>query len=987
MQAQSAEIRASEKSDYSRLVFDFENATSYTLNKTDGDVVTLILKTDEVISKQEDVSSLSRLSGFTSKKSDNEIIANFQVDGSAELRHFSTGSRIIIDVSGNVAPTYIETLPEEPVQEEVVEIEPPVETEEVTVTEETPVEDIVQTVEEEPVEEVVEIIEDEPKLEIAASSLTSLEKPHVITVSSTNAVGLSVFKDWQRLWIVIDQPDFAFTPALAGEQVSAFPDFQRVDFADGSAFYLDLPDLINNIGFRAEGGGLNWKIILSPDATRKNMSDFVLQNNGQGVNLKWMTASPTKSLAFVDPLTGLTFQTVTLTAPGHFIAPSRSFPEFDVFESAVGLAIAPKIDELSVLIQGNDVLIGKENGSLAIAPDASLTFLQNPENPENTEIVITEEKPKSVIGQIYKLDEWIKGGETRIIENEKVLLSEIARQDSDEAKVETYLDLAKLEVANGRGLEAVGFLEIAQSLNKDLLVTPEYLALLGAAHNLSGHYEEAFKAYAHPSFKDNNEIATWRAWSLSGLQDWEQAGKVLPKDLKFLSDYAYPVRHQLALVLTEVALREGRSDIAQTLLDLADKDKDRFSPSDNAAYTYLTGELFRQQGDESLAITTWEVLEKSKDDFYRVKSQFALTRLLNTMNEITTAQAIDRMEGLRFAWRGDDLETQIQYHLGKLYLDEGQIVKGFALLRQAASQSPDRELTRQVTETMTQAFADVFLGEKLSTISPVDAVSLYEEFTELAPTGAEGDLLARKLADRLVEVDLLDRAAKLLKNQLDKRLEGQLALNTSIDLARIQLMDRDAKDALVTVAKAEKIYSALKKPKPENNKVGPETESTLENNATYEDLMLLKARAYSMQKNPDEALKVLAGLRKTVDVVRMQADVAWRTQRWETAARSLGQLVTLQNVTNTRPLDEPDAALILNWAVSLNLADDRETLEDVKKRYSALMKATSQAQEFDVVTRPHRDVFLADRQTINRIVTEVDLFEDFLEDNKDEAVN
>ena len=86
-------------------------------------------------------------------------------------------------------------------------------------------------------------------------------------------------------------------------------------------------------------------------------------------------------------------------------------------------------------------------------------------------------------------------------------------------------------------------------------------------------------------------------------------------------------------------------------------------------------------------------------------------------------------------------------------------------------------------------------------------------------------------------------------------------------------------------------------------------------------------------------------------------------------------------------MDEPDAALILNWAVSLNLADNREALQDVKKRYGALMKATSQADEFDVVTRPHRDVFLADRETINRIVAEVDIFGDFLEDNRAEAMN
>src|SRR3546814_12874900 len=79
---------------------------------------------------------------------------------------------------------------------------------------------------------------------------------------------------------------------------------------------------------------------------------------------------------------------------------------------------------------------------------------------------------------------------------------------------------------------------------------------------------------------------------------------------------------------------------------------------------------------------------------------------------------------------------------------------------------------------MREIFAEIYKGPGNPEVPPLRALALYEEFMELTPAGPEGDRIIAGLADRLVEVDLLDRAAKLLDGQVRYRLEG-------VDQARI----------------------------------------------------------------------------------------------------------------------------------------------------------------------------------------------------------
>jgi len=67
---------------------------------------------------------------------------------------------------------------------------------------------------------------------------------------------------------------------------------------------------------------------------------------------------------------------------------------------------------------------------------------------------------------------------------------------------------------------------------------------------------------------------------------------------------------------------------------------------------------------------------------------------------------------------------------------------------------------------------------------------MFYEFRELTPIGRRGDEMIRRLADRLVAVDLLDQASELLQYQIDRRLEGAARAQVAARLAMVYLMNR-----------------------------------------------------------------------------------------------------------------------------------------------------------------------------------------------------
>ncbi len=975
-------MRSGEHEGYSRVVFDWNTRVPYTVtSSTKGKLMVSFEKGASL--KTANIDDVSNILGLE-VLSESPLKLSLDIPKDSRTRNFYAGDRLVIDIydppSGKPKsgkPKVMASKKKESKQQPKKEVKKeakkkvaaaPKPKEPAPKTDKKPEEKTEHKPAEHkeplPVEAVAKEQLDKlgsPNLQTALMAANESDIPaHVITITSTKNVGVAAFESYGDLWIITDKDEFYLKPQISGPNPELFPEFKEGQLGEGAkAYATKVPD---GAEARGQGGGLLWRVVVSSDVDKKHpvepIREFLRMDEVRGGTIIWPLKEPGKILDFKDPVSGTTLKVITTGTSKDFSGPVRKFVDFETFRTHIGLVIRPKVDDLQIKIIEEGVEISRPGG-LALMPEHRLAQARNRKIHSGG----PDGEQKKPAPRIFSLAEWQMGGAEVLNQNENIILSEIGTLPEGE-KVENLLTLARMYLANGRGAEALGFAKFAHIELPELESNPDFLALRGAAHVIAWNSEAAFRDLSIDSLKPFEEVNYWRAYALADLSDWQQAYQVMPSDLDALYEYPVGIRGRLALVLAEVALRAGNIDMGEDLLTMAEEDKEHLAPPFQASLQYLKGEAARQAGliDETKKL--WEPLTKGEDDLYRAKAGLALTRLLMEEEDLSHDKAIDNLERLRYAWRGDQLEAAISYWLGRTYFDGGDYVKGLNVMREATAFSAGTRLGRRITEEMTHAFTDLYIGPKLNDVSPLDAVALYEQFSELTPTGDTGDKVVEMLAERLVQADLLDRAGDMLEHQVEHRLEGDEAARVAVRLAAIRLLGREPDKAVVALDKTSALLRAL----PEDIATPPR----------FHEVSLLRARAYSQNKKPDQALAILNDMELTPDVNRLRADIAWKAGYWDDAAEALGDVILDRDISLTRPLKEEDTTFILHRAIALNLASDRISLANMREKYAEAMTQTDKTRLFEVVTRPRQNAALADRDTLLNIVSEVDMFEGFL---------
>jgi hypothetical protein len=296
----------------------------------------------------------------------------------------------------------------------------------------------------------------------------------------------------------------------------------------------------------------------------------------------------------------------------------------------------------------------------------------------------------------------------------------------------------------------------------------------------------------------------------------------------------------------------------------------------------------------------WAKLEDAPPSRGRMAAMLDRLDQLLADGKMTPADAIAMLERLRFSWRGDDLEFRALTKLGRLRIAAGEYRAGLAAMRRAITQRPGHPEVDAVTREMAAAFVAAFEGN--SRMTPVAAIALFEEFRDLVPKGAAGDALARRLVDRLVAVDLLDRAGAVLEDQVKSRLTGLEKVQTGTKLATIRLLDRKPEAALeaLKVSDTGDLPDDLKS-----------------------ERLRLEARALADMGKTDLALQRLAG-DESEQADRLRADIHARARNWRGVAQALNRIVGTPAADAT--LTDDQARTVLHLAVALVLARDQEGL-------------------------------------------------------------
>ncbi len=1039
---------------YARLVFEWPSKPEYSLSK-EGDRLKIrfskaatldaagISASDSNIRKVEVLSSASE-----------PLQVAVTIPSGSRFRDFVVASKLILDVydsSDAEKPTQPAPTPE-PATKAPKSAEKPAETQ---AAEPAPVKEepatAPQPAETEPApapkgdfsRTPAESAKPAPVDNVESNSVPSKFEPHAITLTSTTSTGLAVFMRNGMLWVIVDNAELPSGPQITGPSKDNLPPLEKIEIPNGAAYRMDLPEGAN---VSAEGGGLSWRIALSPTAQKIPSGAIPVTEGGA---LEWPLREMRNIISFTDPMVGDTITVVTSPNATQSTGLSRDFVNLRTLDSVVGLAYVAKSDDVKATKTLDTVKVSRPEGlSLSAGGDMKPEQIRKAmneepakeetppaetheedakheepahaeegaappdEHPEEAEgkheleelahkagpamsveelAKAGEEKPTG--NNIYNFGSWEMGGVQALDENMHVLMTELSNK-KEESRPEDFMTMAKMNVANNRGAEALGLMRIALTKVPELEDNPEFNALRGAAMALSYKYDEAIIDFSREGVKKFDDIKYWTAYTLAGLEDWKQAISIMPKSFESIASYPSNIRIPLVLSFAEIALRGGDASLSKSILETLQPELGKLPLPYASNWNYLAGEAARQSGEPDKAIEYWEPLVKNgKDDLFRAKAGLSLTKLKLDQKKIKPNEAISTLEGLRYAWRGDELETLINFRLGQMYIDNKDYLKGLTVLRNATTLSPGSEMSRDIRDYMTRTFRDVFNNDRLKNISPLEAISLHEEFKDLLPPGEEGDRFVEKLAERLVDADLLGRAASLLEYQVNNRLQGDKKAEIAIRLAAIRLLDGNPDGALRSLEIAQDTLDKIGGVKPAETKpedIKPEAgeaskaapEKTTADKADPEkqrQIYLLKARALSMKKETDKAMAILEGMPPDADVNRLRTDIAWGAGRWEEAALALNDLITSEDISAKRPLTDYQRDLILNRAISLNLSGNRVALANLRERYNAQMANTTKGQVFEIVTRPRRADMIGSRQAIDSMISEIDLFKGFLD--------
>ena len=269
---------------------------------------------------------------------------------------------------------------------------------------------------------------------------------------------------------------------------------------------------------------------------------------------------------------------------------------------------------------------------------------------------------------------------------------------------------------------------------------------------------------------------------------------------------------------------------------------------------------------------------------------------------------------------------------------------------------PNSDFTRAIQDEAAVTFDSLFLGGKADALPPIEALGLFYDFRDLTPIGRRGDEMIRRLADRLVSVDLLDQAAELLQHQVDHRLQGGARAQVATRLAVIYLMNRKPERAIATLQA---------------------TRTAELSNELRDQRLLLEARALSDTGRHDLALELIANI-DSHEAIRLRSDILWAARRWRAAAEQI-EVLYGDRWREFTPLTETERFDILRAAIGYSLGDEPIGLARFREQYAAKMADTPDRRAFDVVSAPVGSAS-AEFQDIAKKVAGVDSLEAFLRD-------
>jgi tetratricopeptide (TPR) repeat protein len=716
-------------------------------------------------------------------------------------------------------------------------------------------------------------------------------------------LGAAAFRRGDAIWLVFDAS--AKLDVEAAQRLMPQLPIRVIQGGDYTALRIPAPvDLPYSVS--AQAG--TWRLILGPGEQARTMSVPMSRDRDDGpATLAANVAGATRVIWLDDPAVGDQIAVVTALGPAKGLLLKRTYVDLNALPSAQGLAITPKTDGLQLSTDGDVVRITKVGG-LTLSPRI------------HTQVATTLELPQAApMPGLVPFDQWSDTGGQDFVAREDALMNAAAAEANREALgdksagMAARMGFARFLVGSELSFESIGVLNTLAKAHASLESDAEFRALRGVAKILAGRYSEAQADLASAALTEDPASALWRGYAAAKLGQWTDARQAFLSGDRAMKLFTPAWRGRFARADAEASLKLNDFAGAMGQIKVAiDNDQD---PNDKLATFLVLAKLVEAMGLPDKALPIYDAVARAPNDRLATQALLHATQIRLYAGKISPDKAAGVLNTLRFRWRGDGVELQVIKALGDLYLAQGRYREALETLRTGRVRGGARPEAIAISDDLSNAFKELFLQGGADGMQPIQALGLFYDFKDLTPVGADGDEMVRKLAQRLVNVDLLDQAGELLKYQADNRLDGVPRATVDTDLAIIELMARHPEKAL----------DALNS-----------SRSTLLPGFLQQQRRMVETRAWLQLGQLDHAAEIL-GNDNSPEGVDLRAEIAWRKRDWPTAGKVFEQSLGDRWRVTDQPLTPEEESKLLRAAVAYSLTSDNASLKRLSDRYGGFV--------------------------------------------------
>ncbi|MFC4270618.1 hypothetical protein GQF03_02715 [Sneathiella chungangensis] len=727
---------------------------------------------------------------------------------------------------------------------------------------------------------------------------------------------MAMFESGGAHWVIFDRPaeaDFSnlsgpykFLVSSARQLADQKATLLRFNFREG---YAPKVDKVNE----------EWFIDFTLDARPVVTHPLGVQTQGISAS-EFRAFIPAvhngREVRFLDPESQEELVAMPLTAAGYGI------PEVRVFN---GITILPTVQGVALRSSAGEIRIGREQNGFAVT--AISNEYAAPQEPKEVPKKPGEEiypTPSIEKAQLVRLAEWRQVNPVLFTIRKQELQNAIATAEKKDQR-KAKMTLAKFFVGQKYYAEALGVLAELIRRYPKIEKDKEYRLLMGLAELGQHHYDAAALHLYDEGFEGDVEVAPWRGMISAGLGDWERAAQELNYSAPAFTVFEKEWADHFRLLRARAALENVDVNLAKQVLDEV---KTPDLPSQKAEKSYLEGVLALQLSDFPTAAAKFTDAIKVGYRPITEKARFDKINVDLVAKLITPEQAIAEIEKLDFAWRGDELEVEVQKRLGDLYVATGQIGNGLETYKRIVRHFPESPYSRILGRKMNDLFAELFLEGGADNLPPVKALAIYYQYRELTPVGDRGDKMIQILADRLTRVDLLEQAAQLLEHQVSFRLKGAEKAAAGTKLAIVHLWNDKPEEALRA------LYDTRWR------QLSPEAKK---------ERLHIEARAQAGLQHYKEALALIESDR-SLEADELRAEIHWKSRNWAQAIPAIEKLIGNGGNSNGADFERLDRQRIMQLAVALNLSDDKRGIRQLRDKYREKMEGTVDQAAFDLIT-------------------------------------